>query len=64
MAKDLQGITVSFVPVPKMTSFPPETGTVFLPSTKMLFCFALFSSSVGIPDVRYRHFDSHMVITS
>lgn len=41
VAKDLRGITVTLVPVPKISLFAPEVGTVFLPSTKTL-CSAEF----------------------
>lgn len=34
VVKDLQGIVVSLVPVPKTGLFVPATGTEFLPSTK------------------------------
>lgn len=51
VAKDLRGITVTLVPVPKTSLFVPKVGTVFLPCTKTL-CSAKLSfssSSVTLP---------------
>lgn len=42
VAKDLRGITVTLVPVPKTSLYAPEVGTVFLPCTKTL-CSAKLS---------------------
>lgn len=48
VVKDLRGITVSLVPVPKTSLFIPEIGTVFLPSTKTLYSAKFPSSSSSI----------------
>ena len=48
VAKDLQGMTVSLVPIPKASWFAPESGTVFLPSTKPLYSGTFSSSSSSL----------------
>lgn len=59
VGKDLQGITVSLVPVPKMSLFAPEVGTVLLSSTKTLSYSANFPSSSSLQLTRgmLSHFD-------
>lgn len=54
VVKDLRGITVSLVPVPKTSLFVPEIGTVFLPSTKTPYSakFPSSSSSVKLTSIK------------
>lgn len=54
VVKDLRGITVSLVPVPKTSVFVPEIGTVFLPSTKTLYSakFPSSSSSMKLTSIK------------